>query len=408
MANSTATQKVSRRTLLRAPASVPQLLFRPEREANGDVLVVVFLRGAMDGVHTVPPIGDDHYHKQRPTLAIPEPGKANGALNLDGFFGLHPELAPLHELWQARRMAIVHASGSPDRTLSHFEAMQTMERGVSDGNTTASGWLSRHLACQPGANPSPVRALAFGDVLPKSLQGALGATAVRSLKEFRLGVPEGWGAGYRSLLTSFYADGEDPAATAGRSILELLQTLEKLDPDTYQPERAAKYPDTPFGRGLRQVAQLIKADVGLEVASVDLEGWDAHVAQVALMTGLMKQLGGGLRALHDDLGDRTRSVTILAMTEFGRRVHENSGLGTDHGRASAMFLLGGGIRGGKVYGKWPGVAPGQLDKDGNLRVTTDYRDILGEIVTKRLGNPKVGQVFPDYTPRPLELADARG
>ncbi len=395
--------RISRRDLLRGKGKTSKLVFRPETGPGGDVLIAIFLRGAMDGLHTVPPLGDDHYARQRPTLAIPEPGKAKAALDLDGYFGLHPDLDPLLELWQERRLAVVHAIGSPDTTLSHFEAMQTMERGVSDGNTTASGWLSRHLASLAVENTSPVRALAFGDVLPKSLQGSLSATAVRSLKEFRLGIPKDWDAGFRGLLTSLYEEGQDPASRAGRNILELLESLEKLDPDTYQPERSAKYPETEFGRGLRQVAQFVKADVGLEVASVDLGGWDAHVAQVALMTGLMTQLSQGLHALYTDLGDRMRRVTVLAMTEFGRRVHENSGLGTDHGRASAMFVLGGGVRGGKVYGRWPGVAPAQLDKDGNLRVTTDYRDILSEVVTKRLRNPHADRVFPDYTPRPLSL-----
>jgi uncharacterized protein (DUF1501 family) len=282
--------------------------------------------------------------------------------------------------------------------------MQTMERGVSDGNSTATGWITRHLATFDHGGTTPVRALAIGDVLPKSMQGAISATAVRSLTDFRLKVPEEWGASYRSVLAEMYSSGHDPVCEAGQGTLKLLERLEKLDPNSYRPEGGAVYPETGFGRGVRQVAQLIKAEVGLEIAQVDLGGWDAHAAQVTLMTGLMDELGKGLHALHADLGDRMRRVTVVALSEFGRRVHENSTLGTDHGRASAMFLLGGGIRGGKVYSRWPGIDNDRLDRDGNLRVTTDYRDVLTEIVERRLGHPNAAQVFPDYTPEWLDVS----
>jgi uncharacterized protein (DUF1501 family) len=381
-----------------------RLLFRPEDGPAGDALVTIFLRGGMDGLHTVPPYADPAYRAQRPTLAVAEPGRAGGAADLDGFFGLHPAMAPLAEVFQARRLAVVHASGSPDTTLSHFEAMQTMERGVADGNSTASGWIARHLASLENGNDSPLRAIAFGDVLPKSLQGSLHASAVRSLSEFRLALPDGWGEEFRGLLAGLYAGGSDPARAAGRGALELLHSLEKLDPEKYSPEGAAAYPDGEFGRGLRQVAQLLKAEVGLEVAAVDLGGWDSHVAQGALMEGLMRQLAQGLHAFHADLGDRLRQVTVVAMSEFGRRVNENGGLGTDHGRATAMFVMGGGIRGGKVYGQWPGLAAERLDRDGNLRVTTDYRDVLAELVERRLRNPDITRVFPAYSPRHPGLA----
>jgi uncharacterized protein (DUF1501 family) len=393
----------TRRQLLQGlnPAR-PRLLFQPGAAPAGDVLVTVFLRGAMDAVHTVPPYAEAAYRKVRPTMGLPDPGKPGGIVDLDGQFGLHPTLAPLGDLFRAGRLAIVHASGSPDSTLSHFEAMQTMERGVSDGNSIASGWISRHLAATESRSGSPIRAIAFGDVLPKSLQGALSATAVRSLTEFRLKIPERW-AGFRSLLTELYQTGADPAQTAGRDTLNLLTDLEKLDPDAYRPEGGAAYPEGEFGTGLRQVAQLIKADLGLEIAAVDLGGWDSHAAQVAGMEPLMRQLAQGLAAFHADLGDRMNRVTLAAMSEFGRRVHENSSLGTDHGRATAMFLLGGHIRGGNVYGRWPGIAEGQLDKDGNLRVTTDYRDILGEVVDRRLKNPNLAPVFPNHRPSYLGL-----
>jgi uncharacterized protein (DUF1501 family) len=397
------TPPLTRRDLFRNAGR--RLVFKPEVGPKGDVLITIFLRGAMDGVHTVPPYADPGYRRGRPTLALAEPGKPGGIVDLDGHFGLHPDLSPLSALYRGGHLAVVHACGSPDSTLSHFEAMQTMERGVSDGNSTATGWITRHLASTHAEGSSPLRAIAFGDVLPKSLQGSLTASAVRSLTEFRLPEPKEWSA-FRATLAGMYAGGSDAASTAGRETLELLRSLEKLDPATYKPESGAKYPDNGLGNSLKQVAQLIKAEVGLEVAALDLGGWDSHVAQVTLMTGLMKELAGSLAALHADLGDRMRRVTVVAMTEFGRRVHENSGLGTDHGRGSALFVLGGAVRGGKVYGRWPGLLPGQLDRDGNLRVTTDYRDVLCEVVRKRLRNPEVRNVFPDYTPASLELLQA--
>jgi uncharacterized protein (DUF1501 family) len=400
-----ATPTMTRRDLLRGKRpDGSRLTFQPQHGPAGDVLVLMFLRGGMDGLHTVPPHADTSYHSQRPTLAIPEPGKAGGARDLNGFFGLHPDLAPLEEIYRAKQLAVIHAVGSPDSSLSHFEAMQTMERGVSDGNTTATGWVSRHLASMDSGRSSPIRAIAFGDVLPKSMQGSIGAMAVRSLSEFRLGEPDDWAGGFRSVLADFYgAPGDDPARAAGRETLELLTSLEKLDPAKYRPAGKANYPTTEVGQRLKQVAQLIKADVGLEIAEVDLGGWDAHVAQPTLMTGLMKELGTSLHALWTDLGDTMSRVTVVAMSEFGRRVHENSGLGTDHGRGTAMFVAGGNIRGGQVYGRWPGLKSHQLDRDGNLRVTTDYRDILGEIVERRLRNPNLDQVFPQSTPSYLGL-----
>lgn len=403
---------LTRRDLLRGAA--PRLTFQPRTGPAGDVLVNIFLRGGMDGIHVVPPYADPHYRTNRPSLALPEPGRKGGIVDLDGFFGLHPDMAPLAELFRARHLAIVHACGSPDHTLSHFEAMQTMERGVSDGNSTASGWISRHLASTEAHSSSPMRAIAIGEVLPKSLQGSLAATAVRSLTEFRLNTPDRWQGTYRTLLAELYQDGHDPAQAGGRDTLQLLRSLEKLDPDTYQPENGAVYKKTDLAQGLKQIAQLIKAEVGLEIGCVDLGGWDAHAAQEALMAPLMPQLSEALHAFYTDLGDRMSRVTVVAMSEFGRRIHENTSLGTDHGRATAMFVMGGAVRGGKVYGRWRGMAENRLqlsvdgglsglDRDGNLQVTTDYRDILGEIVQRRLRNDRLDQVFPAYQPRPLNL-----
>ncbi len=393
-----------RQGILRA-SGLQSVHVAPETGPRGDVLVLVFLRGGMDGLHVVPAHGDPHFRPNRPTLAPPEPGRPGGVVDLDGHFGLHPDLAPLSELFAAKELALVHASGSPDRTLSHFEAMQTAERGVSDGESVATGWLARHLNSAPSRSDSPMRAVAISDTLPKSLEGALGALAVNSIAEYRLRVPDHWGTGFTSLLTQLYGGGDDSLAAAGRNTLRLAHRLESLVASAYQPAGGATYPGGAVGDGLKEVARLIKADVGLEIAQVDLGGWDAHAVQSALVAPLMEQLGRGLRAFHADLGDRMRTVTVVAMSEFGRRVQENAGAGTDHGRGTVTLVLGGGIRGGRVYGRWPGLAPAQLDTDGNLRVTTDFRDILAEIVAQRLGNPRLSSVFPNHTARFLGLAD---
>jgi uncharacterized protein (DUF1501 family) len=370
------------------------------------VLVCLFLRGGMDGLHVVPPYGDSHYARQRPSLAVPGPdargaGAQDRAVNLDSFFGLHPALGPLHEPYAAGHLAVVHACGTPDKTRSHFEAMETMERGVDNGATAASGWLGRHITAVNSGNRSPLRALALGETLPQSLQGAMGAIAVTSLSEFRLGAPAAWAAPFRATMAALYEGGDDPAAVAGRETLALLATMEKLDPRSYRPAAGATYPAGDFGTNLKQIAQLIKADVGLEVACLDLGGWDSHYGQLLAVAGPVRDLGQGLAAFWRDLGNRIDRVTLVAMSEFGRRAYENSSFGTDHGRATCMFLLGGGIAGGRVISRWPGLADAHLDGPGDLAVTTDYRDILGEVVRERLRNPRVDQVFPNhpYAPR---------
>jgi uncharacterized protein (DUF1501 family) len=392
---------LTRRSLLDAGR---RLVFRPGFGPPGDVLVTIFLRGGMDGIYAVPPHGDPAYRKQRPKLAPADPGRNGGLVDLDGYFGLHPDLAPLAEPFRERHLAVVQACGTPDRTLSHFEAMQTMERGVSEGHSVATGWVARHLGSTEGDHAPPLRAVAIGEVLPKSLQGYDKAVALRSVEDVRLERPAAWSNGFDTMLKNFYAEVDDLVGVAGRSTLGLLAQLKKLVASGYRPQGGVAYPDSNLGRALRQVAQLIKADIGLEVAALDHGDWDSHVGQVAHLARPMKQLGEALRAFHADLSDRMGRLTLIVMSEFGRRVRENSGLGTDHGRATAMFVLGGGILGGKVHGEWPGLGPNQLDRDGNLRVTTDYRDVLADLVKRRLRNPNLQQVFPDYSPRPCSIA----
>ncbi len=370
---------------------------------HGDSLIVVFLRGAADGLHMVVPHGEEAYYALRPTLAVARPDDRRApaderSIDLDGFFGLHPALLPLIPAWQAGHLAVVQACGAPDESRSHFKAMAMMERGVSDEQGPASGWIGRHLATLDTGNPSPLRAIGWGEMPQRSLNGAVPVSALRSISEFRLGGDAYALAQMRSMLGCLY-QGSDPLSLLGRETLGIMDILESLEPENYEPATDLAYPETEFGQGLRQIAMLIKARVGLEVAAIDLDGWDTHFAQGVsggLMANLMRELAGGLSAFCDDLSDNLEYLTVVVMTEFGRRASENGSLGTDHGHGGLMLLLGGNVAGGRVYGRWPGLAKEQLVGPGDLAVTTDYRDVLGEVCLKRLRNPALDEIFPGY------------
>ncbi len=386
----------------------------PPKQVERDVLVVVFMRGGADGLNLIVPYGDDDYYAARPTLGIAAPkdkrqNVAARAVDLNGFFGLHPVMVPLKPFYDKGELACIHGCGSFDQSRSHFEAMALMEHGQgSTPGGLSGGWLARHLSSAPVPNDSPLRAISLSNVMPESLRGATSATALNSLDDFRLTLPNGDdakkeqnAARARQILASFY-EGKDAVSLAGRETLAVLETLRRLDPKNYQAAHGATYPKSEFGTGLRQVACLIKGNVGLEAACLDHRGpflWDTHVGQNAIFAAQAGDLAQGLAAFARDLGNDLNRVTIVAMTEFGRRVAENSGLGTDHGRAGVMFLLGGGINGGKVYAKWHGLAAANLEGPGDLKVTMDYRDVLSEIVARRLGNNRFAEVFPDYKPR---------
>lgn len=372
---------------------------------DGNVLVSVFLRGGADGLSFVSPYAEDDYYKSRPSLGIKHPKSGvpqNQRLtDLDGFFGLSPALLPLLPYWESGEAAFVHAVGSGDGTHSHFQAMNTMERGLQDQEGRAGGgWLARHLNMTEGTG-SPLRGVAVSSFLPDSLVGASHATAIASMNDFRLERSE---AAYRQMLKALYADGDDTMAASGRGTLEILDALNGLDPAEYKPERQAVYPDTPVGRAFRQVAFLIRQDIGLEVACIDADSWDTHVTQGTTdgwLFGLVRDLALSIAALHTDLGKEMSRVTVSVQTEFGRRVAENSGLGTDHGAGGLMILSGGGVKGGKVYGDWPGLVPDKLTGPGDLKITTDYRDVLTELLSQRLGNPDPSKVFPELRHKPV-------
>ncbi len=397
------TTNLSRRELLgRISGRVLQTQAAPTAR---DLLVYVFLRGAADGLNMVVPHGEEQYYLQRPRLAIAQPNRGAGsALDLDGFFGLHPALAPLKQLYDDRLLAAIHACGSPDPTHSHFDGMDYMERGVPGDKRTATGWLGRHLSSTAGGDDSPIRAVGMSGLLQPSLRGS-GAVAISSIAQFHLKVQPGNRDVVAAALRELY--GGDGALQG--VALQTFQVLEHIDqrlkPD-YRPAGGATYPETHFGRSLREIAQLARSDGGMEVACADLGGWDTHAGQGGAEgehAGLMAELSQALGAFAVDMSAEMHRTTVVVMSEFGRRVRENGSAGTDHGHGNCVFVLGGNVNGGKIFGSWPGLQPETLYGPGDLPVTTDFRDVLGEIVTRRLRNPQPELVFPGYQPRPLDL-----
>jgi uncharacterized protein (DUF1501 family) len=359
-------------------------------------VVSIFLRGAADGLSLVVPWREDDYFRRRPTLSlrVPDPKAPDGStcVDLDGQFALHPALAPLHSSWREGRLAIVHAVGSDDPTRSHFEAQDQMEHGAAHGQEVSGGWIARHLRSVGDAAPRSLEALAFRETLPESLRGAPSAGAVRSVAEVRLTTRSGDEKGVVRALEALHS-GTDALALAGRNSLEVLRRLQALAPT----DSDAGYPEDDLGRGLADIARLLNGGINLSAACLDLDGFDTHFAQGTtdgLLAGRLRSLAGGLSAFLKDLGKRADDVLVLVQTEFGRRVYENTSLGTDHGSASVLFALGAGLNGGKVLGRWPGLRDEDLHEDKDLKVTTDYRQVLAEILEKRCGNDRVNRVFP--------------
>jgi uncharacterized protein (DUF1501 family) len=402
----------NRRSFLRAlgglslPAWFPRLAFASSAAritARRDTLVCVFQRGAADGLNTVVPVGDNAYYDKRPTIAIHQPaaGVTGAAIDLDGFFALHPALAPLKELYDQKVLAPIHAVGSPDPSHSHFEAQDFMERGTPGNKTIGTGWINRHLASLDAAgasNGSPFRAVGIGTLLQTSLRGQVPATALQSIADFHLKGKATTIPTFQPTLSLLYSDNSF-LASHGQATLDAITALAAANAGTYQPQHGAKYPVSGFGKALAQVAQLIRANLGLEVACLDIGGWDTHFAEGGAngaMARVLADLAAGLNAFYTDMADQMSHITVVTMSEFGRRLLENASGGTDHGHGNSMFVLGGGVNGGKVYGTWPGLAPAQLASPGDLQVTTDFRTVLAEIVSQRLVNPQLDQVFPGF------------
>lgn len=385
------------------PGLQPRVAFNTTSDGPaGDILICIFLRGAMDGLNAVVPFAEARYHDLRPTIAIPDPNQPQGAVDLDGFFGLHPALEPLKDIYAEEDMAFVHSSGSPDPSRSHFTAQDYMERGAPGDLSVTTGWLARHLASIASQNESPFRAVGMGSILQKSLVGPVSALALKSIEGFQLTGNEQEIDRVQETLQSLYA-GDGWLQGEGRLIFEAFDFLATAYPAQYQPRHGAEYGENAFGMGLKQIAQLMRADIGLEAAAIDLDGWDTHASEGGVegaMANLLQELAAGLSAFYTDMQDDMHRITVVAMSEFGRRVQENASYGTDHGHGNVMLLMGGGVNGGRVYGDWPGLAEEALDR-GDLAIATDYRTVLSEIVKKRLLNGHLSEVFPDFQQTPF-------
>jgi uncharacterized protein (DUF1501 family) len=367
------------------------------REAgNKKILVALFQRGAADGLNIAVPYGEKAYYAGRPNIAVPRPGKEAGALDLDGFFGLNPNLQPLLPLWQSKQLALIHACGSPDTTRSHFDAQDYMESGTPGVKSTRDGWLNRTLSADPKA--SPVRAVSIGPVLSRTLRGTARAVALNSIKDFQVRDKMAGEDYMKSYATSL----DTELKGTGKDTFEAIQLLESLRKVDYKAANGAQYPGGKLGSSLKQIAQIIKSGAGLEVAFADIGGWDTHVNEVGAtalqgpLANLLTEFGGSLAAFHQDLGERMQDVVVVTMSEFGRTARENGNRGTDHGHANVMFALGGGVAGGKMHGKWPGLEREQLYEARDLAVTTDFREVLGEVVQGHLGQKDLSRVFPGY------------
>jgi len=385
------------------------MTFAPEGEGvPGDTLICIFLRGALDGLNTIIPQFDADYYRERPSLAIPESisGDETTAIDLDGNFGFNPALRPLLDIWEAGSLAVVHAVGSPDPTHSHFDAMDYMERGTPGEKSLATGWIGRHLQTAPWHNDSPFRAVGMGGIMPASLRGPISVTTLQSIADFHLQGKTSDLAQLQHTLSALYSL-EGGLAMEAQATIQAVDVLAQVDVSNYEPANGAIYPEGEFGLGLMQIAQLIKTEVGLEVACVDLGGFDTHVDQAGRLAGLLTDIGAGLGAFFNDLEGSGKPYTVVTMSEFGRRLAENGNAGTDHGHGGVMFAFGPGVNGGQVYADWPGLALDKLYGPGDLEVTIDYREILGEIIASRLKNPEnVASIFPNFEFNPRGIFKA--
>ena len=383
-----------------APSFLARTAFASGRGRPARQLIAIFQRGAVDGLSMIVPLGENDYYRARPSLAIKRPGSgADAAIDLDGFFGLNPRLAPLKPFWDRKDLAVVHACGSPDSTRSHFDAQDYMETATPGIKSTGDGWLNRYLQARKAEHESAFRAVSLTEQLPRVLQGRAAAVAMRQISRFGIRAER---AGL-SFEEQYAAAADRVLNGVGRDAFDAMKTLKTADPARYRPEHGAEYPPSAFGQALKQIAQLTKADLGLEVAFADIGGWDTHVNQGPVQGQLaarLDDLGRSLAALVTDLGDRMADTVVLTMSEFGRAVAENGNRGTDHGHANAMLAIGGGVRGGTVYGRWPGLSPEHRFERRDLAVTTDFRDVFGEIVVRHLGLSDPETIFPGYTLQP--------
>jgi uncharacterized protein (DUF1501 family) len=380
--------------LLRAAAQTPN-------KGRRKLFVAIFQRGAMDGLNAVIPYGEAEYYNARPNIAVPKPGDGQlAALDLNGHFGLHPSLAPFKPLWDSGQLAIVHAVGSHDNTRSHFDAQDYMEIGTPGVKSTPDGWLNRYLQSKAEPQATPFRSVSMTANLPRTMQGKAPSLAISNLNDFGI---RGAGQQTQAVQGGFEAMYSQAASQAlrgtGHETFEAVKLLKQANPQQYKPEAGVMYPRGQYGDRLRQLAQLIKSDIGVEVAFSDIGGWDTHINEGAgqgQLAGRLTEFGQGIAALYADLKAYADDVVILTMTEFGRTVRENGNRGTDHGHGSAMFVLGGAVKGKQLYGKWPGLKTANLHEGRDLAVTTDFRDVCAEIAKVHLRAANLNAIFPGY------------
>ena len=393
-----------------APAWLPRVVLADEDDGERDVMVSIFLRGGADALSLCVPYAEPEYYRMRPSLALPQPdsGSSLAVTDLDGFFGLPPAMAPLLDAYQAGDLLFVHACGSNDPTRSHFDAMYYMEVGQPRPPASLiTGWLGRHLSSTaPTQQDGLLRALGIGFSLQRTLIGGPLSVAAPDPSNYGLNGDPTTATERLEAIEAMYAQAQEPLRTSARNTTQTIDLLEEVGFDSYVPAGSATYPEDEFGEALRSTAALIKAQVGVEAVAIDIGGWDTHENQQpgeGAMAMVMSSLARGLAAFHLDLAsDDVNNVTTTTMSEFGRNAIENGSLGTDHGHGGAMMVLGKSVAGGRVLSRWPGLAPDQLYEGQDLAVTIDYRDVLTEIVTKRLRNPDFRNVFPDTGYQPTE------
>jgi uncharacterized protein (DUF1501 family) len=404
-----------------APSFLTRTAYAQGQSTRPKQLIAIFQRGAVDGLSVVVPFGDNEYYRARPSIAIARPRSTEGAaIDLDGFFGFNPRLQPLKPFWDNRALAIVHACGSPDATRSHFDAQDYMETATPGVKSTSDGWLNRYLQARrssPGVEPgspgfgatspvTPFRAVSLTQQLPRMLQGTAPALAMNQISQFGIRGGQTTATIGASFEAQYAAAADRVLNGTGREAFDAIKILKVTDPASYQPDNGADYPRSPFGQALKQIGQLTKADVGLEVAFADVGGWDTHVNQGSSQGQLANRLedfSRGLAALVTDLGSRMADTVVLTMSEFGRAVGENGNRGTDHGHGNAMMVIGGGVRGGRVYGAWPGLDVDHRYEGRDLAVTTDFRDVFGEVVVRHLGVGNPRSIFPGYFVSPAKF-----
>ncbi|BAO45179.1 DUF1501 domain-containing protein [Thiolapillus brandeum] len=395
--------KLSRRQFMQLSAlgsaslAAPRLLFASSND-NGtdDIILSIFLRGAADGLNIVPPWGDPDYYRLRPTLAIPKPGAEGGALALDDLFGFHPGMHSLMPIFDAGDLAVIHACGSPSPSHSHFEAQDLMERGLEETMDEFNGWLGRYLDYRMDENFGVFHAVAMGVAAPRTLTHQASTITMPDIESFSLLLPSDQEDAIRRLLQELYP-GDSILDNASVDTLAAVDELAAADPLQYPPDNGAEYPESSFGRQLQAMGQLIKSDIGLRAGALSLGGWDTHEGEAATLDALTPDLADSLAAFHTDMGTRMGNITLIVMTEFGRRAYENGSAGTDHGHASIMLAMGKNVNGGRVFHQWPGLQDANLYGAGDLAVTIDYRQVLAELIDRRTAGMPLELLFPGFS-----------